>query len=208
MVTLDSVVVRTRMTELGLTVMDVAQVLGVSRQTVHTLLRGDFRPLVQSVEELSTALGLSLNRILVAVPSQALEAVNWLVERSLEGDARSFEVLPSEVFAAAPFVFVRKPHHVPAVPRLLVAATEVARTIVADSGQYSPRDRARLSRQISILLRTFPVVPEESSEAFFFGSDLMTEDRIRQSTPEPMALHRVFGAFHLDDFRRHFPCAC
>jgi transcriptional regulator with XRE-family HTH domain len=208
MITLDSVVVRTRMEELGLTVMDVAQVLGVSRQTVHTLLRGDFRPLVESVEELSTALGLSLNRILVPVPSQALDTIIWLVERSWEGDARSFEVLPSEVFAAAPFVFIRKLHHVAVVPRLLVAATEVARTIVADSGQYTPRDGARLWRQSRILLRAFPVVLEESKEAFFFGADLMTEDRIRQSTPEPMAQLGVYGSFHLDDFRRHFPCAC
>lgn len=204
----DSVAIRKKMSELGLSVVELAKQTGMSRQTVHSLLREGFRPLVPSAEALSEVLGLQPNELLARRPLPSPgEDVHLLLSRAVAGDPRAFELLPGAVCDAGSVLFRGRLEWTGLAARVLAAAIDVAETILARaSGKASGTRRlaAQLRKTSTRLSRQNG--KSEIGQPFFFGRGLLTEERIRQSTPEPMRRHDVFGAFQMDDFKRHMPC--
>ena len=188
---LNTDLLRGRMAELDLRVTDVAALTGLSRQTIHTILKPGFDPIVQSVAVLSSALGLDLRDLLRGPGRQGRgeSTIQELLDRSALGDARAFELLPAVLVSTVPLPVSLLLEGQPVHRQLGRAAAEVA-NLLSPCGP----------------LRRLAALKESESRGchgFFFGLDLMTPARIVQATPEPLSKHLVFGAFSIADFARH-----
>ena len=184
--------IRERMARLGIGITELAAMAGVSRQTVHTLLKPGFQPLPASVEAIAAVLDVDPIRLVVSSGSgdSPEPPVEELLTESAAGSSRAFELLPARLVADS----VGRPGRMlhPADPvrnRLAAAAAEMANAL-----SPSPRLRA---------LVDFHARKQPAHHAFFFGTGLMTPERIIRMTPEPLRKHGVFGAFAIEDFARH-----
>jgi hypothetical protein len=193
------------MSELGLSVVDLAWATGLTRQTIHTLLREDFKPLPPSVDLLATALALEPADLISMGSkrrSRPAATVSELVARAAQGDARAFEVLPAAL-CQAPAIDLQAALAFPASRQLLAAAVDTALTLleecVKDCSAHSCK--GRLASMLRSLGRRRP------SQVFLFDAGLLSKERLEAATPAPLKRHLVFGAFDLNSFRRHLKCA-
>jgi transcriptional regulator with XRE-family HTH domain len=179
------------MGQLNLSVKDLAALTGLSRQTIHALLRPGFRPLVPSVDTVALALGIEASLLLevASAVTADIPGARQLLDRAVAGDARSFELLPALLATSHPIpsamILESRDTHL----QLARAAAEVANTLAPSPPLEALANLTRTSG------RCF--------HGFFFGADLMSPERIVQLTPEPLRKHLVFGAFAMADFARH-----
>jgi len=179
------------MAQLGLGVKDLALAAGLSRQTVHALLRPGFRPLLPSVDAVAAVLGLDPAGMLRRSDDGAsLDlSVGGLLSLSAAGNPRAFELLPARLISGEGTHMDYAGVEGCLYHQLLAAAAEMASSLVPSS---------HVSSMIPVHAHRV-----EPHRAFFFGRGLMSPDRIVQVTPEPLKKHQVFGAFSIDDFARH-----
>jgi lambda repressor-like predicted transcriptional regulator len=199
-------VLRARMSELGLSVVDLAWATGLTRQTIHTLLREDFKPLAPSVELLATALALEPADLITRGPkprSRPAATVAELVARAAQGDARAFEVLPAALCQSSA-IDLQAAFGYPASRQLLAAAVDTALTLLDECREDCALRlcQGRLAAMLKSLGRRRP------RQAFLFDAGLLSQERLEAATPTPLKRHLVFGAFDLNSFRRHLKCAC
>jgi transcriptional regulator with XRE-family HTH domain len=176
----------------GVSVTDLARLIGVSRQTLHRILQSDFRPLPRTVADVGLALGLDAHQMLKpGVETSPDAGLKTLLDKAVGGDPRAFELLPAHL-RNDPTAGRRVASESESTEHLLLAAAAaIANTLRPSRGMTAAISYH--SRKIA------------SGTAFFFQSRFMPPELAMQKTPKPMREHRVFGAFDLDDFRRHMP---
>ena len=191
-VQVDTAAIRSLMKNQGLDMSALARRAGLSRQALYRFLKPDFTPLGDGFLAMTAALGVSPLCLLRDDEPRARDSqrIASLLQDAAHDDARAFEVLPANLLSALE-TGLHLPPLVPPAYQLLAAAAEVARHLSGDQ---------RLDPLIA--LHRAEVEP---NLAFFFGARAMSAERIIAMTPEPMQRHLVFGAFALDDFRRHLP---
>ena len=175
----------------GMSVSDLAAEAGLSRQAVYQMMKPGYRPVSSGLESVAGVLGLDAVDLLCRTDRQQdhVEAVVATARAAAAGDPRAFETLPACILDLG------SRHHsdlndMPRpLPRLLAAAGQVALHL---------KGLKWLERFVS--MQSSWTSPEL---AFFFGSELMDTSRIVGLTPEPMAVHKVFGVFELGAFSRH-----
>jgi transcriptional regulator with XRE-family HTH domain len=191
MVSLDANAVRKLMEASGIGPSELARRSGLSRQAIYQMMKPGFQPLVRSVGSVSAALGVSPLGLLVDDDSsRSAEAeLSTLVRGARQGNARAFELLPGALVKRRVVPRPVQDSEEPEVHQVLAAASALAYALTGDSHFHV------LSRNHGGKAR--------AGSALFFGSELMTPERILAMTPEPMRRHLVFGAFELADFERH-----
>jgi transcriptional regulator with XRE-family HTH domain len=171
-----------------LTVTRLSHMTGLSRQSLHKFLKPEYQPFSSGFRAFADALGADPRQLLQKTTELDLDIQN-LLALSAGGEPRAFELLPASAANAhlTPDVLVGRS---PTELQLLTAAIEVALSI-----QLQPHLETLLDYLVEQL------VPEQ---AFFFGGGLIPPERSVAVTPPEMKKHRVFGAFGLADFQRHF----
>ena len=175
-----------------LSVLDLAERTGLSRQAIYKMLQTDFDPLSQGVRKVARAIEVDPTDLLPREddPTAQIAEVLALVHRAAaEKDARAFEVLPAALAALDPTSLARLHSKSDLEMRLLAAAAAMAAELTSNDN---------LGRLAESWGQT-----EDPYQGFFFGGPLADVERSVASTPEPLCRHRVFGSFSTDLFRRH-----
>jgi transcriptional regulator with XRE-family HTH domain len=174
----------------GLSLTALAQRAGLSRQGLHRLLRQDAGVLPRGLEAVAEALGVdALSLLRSGERGEALwDRLAPLLRTAAQGAPRAFEELPALLRLPA------APRDIPAsLPQaehqLLAAAGEMAQALWPR--RWLPAFVARQAERVA------------PGQAFLFGLEMMTMERLASATPAPMRRQRVFGAFTLEDFARH-----
>jgi transcriptional regulator with XRE-family HTH domain len=183
--------VRSLARQKGLSLSHLARTAGISRQMLHNLLRPGFNPLVGSLQQLGVALGVDPLELLETSPMAPAgrPSLESTLKATLGGDARAFEMLPALLVNSKAQVKLPDELDVPTAWQLLGAAAQMA---------YDLTDEVSLKR-----LAAFCASNAGVHNGFFFGLPLVSLQRLMEQTPEPMKKHRIFGAFSMEDFRRH-----
>lgn len=191
MLAVNAALVRSTANDRGMTLSKLARTAGISRQALHNLLRPGFNPVVQSVHQVSAALGLDLTDMLQPSGLAGDHAASFLqtLRSAMQGDSRAFELLPALLELAPAASGDLADCDDPLAHQLLAAASDIG---FAVTGKKHMHARAG-----------FHADKARRHAGFFFGVPLMSIQRAVELTPAPMKKHGVFGAFTLDDFRRH-----
>lgn len=175
----------------GLDLSDLATRADLSRQGLYRLLRPEYRPFSRGFQSVADALGVSALSLVQETnpPDASWDRITALLEESARGEARAFEVLPSQLMGAPRRLAPPPKSFTLLHNQLLAAAGEIATSLARRSGL-----KKWVLRHAS---------HTEPGRSFFFAADLMSPERIVATTPEPMQRHLVFGSFDMKDFERH-----
>lgn len=206
MIEINKEVIRNRMAERNIGVTELARLTGLSRQTIHSVLKTGFRPVVPSAEALCEILELE-PREAFQVQINANSEIMDLLSQALRGDARAFELLPARIAASASLPYTEDLAALgPLALNVLAAAADLAGELPDDVAGGSKRKKvthSKNSQKLHLFAQKLSASSIIGGTAFFFGLGLMTPERIVKSTPLAMQRHNVFGAFEIKDFKRH-----
>jgi len=178
-----------------MTVAALARAAGISRQSLHHILRPGYSPINESLVSVADALGVSALCLLQEEDEgdPQLEELVSLLDAAAMRNARAFEMIPATLLGLKSIAAGRLDVPDPRKHQLLAAAAEVAASVAPSS-----RMESFIEHHASLV---------DPGTAIFFGAGLMDPERIVAGTPEPMKKHLVFGVFDLADFTRHYhPC--
>lgn len=173
-------------------VVALAHQAGVSRQTVHGLLRPEYDPISPGVRKVARALQVDPRDLLPreddpsALVAKILDVLQAAAERK---ESRAFEVLPALLAEVDPSLLPTLRPSSDTEMRVLGAAAAMAAELTG---------KPHLLSLAEALLRL-----EDPHQALFFGRLAVDPMATIERTPGPLRPHRVFGAFDEDLFRRH-----
>lgn len=174
--------------ERGLEVAALARRAGLSRQAAYRMLDASYQPFSEGFRAIARALEVDPSDLL-APRARAVDGAVALLHDAVKGDARAFEVLPSELAKLSTSELA----HMEPVDcdelRLLTAAGEIL---------HAHRPEPALRRLLDAWSYRLP-----TTRCFAFGARMLGLERLAARTPALLLRHGVMGAFDLADFARH-----